>query len=211
MRTGTQAGTFAVLDLLAQALLIAEASGHVLFANRAALGLVLSGEAGRPAAVRLTADRRIEAASRADDRALQALLRTPGGTGGIVLRHRAARPLVALVAALALHDGRGGVAGGATGGVAAPAVAASVVMLLPAEPTAAPSADMLRGLFGLSPAEAAVALAAAAGASAQAIAAGRGVAEPTVRAQLRRVLEKTGAGGLRQLARLFGSLADGLR
>lgn len=198
---GLESAALAALHLLAQALVVVEPSGQVLFANRPARKLAQAGEVGRPAAVRLTRDGRIEAALRADDRALQAMLLASERIGGVVLRHPAAGSVVVLAAAIPV---------GGRAAASSPEPAAIVVLLLPVETLPIPSAERLRGLFGLSPAEAAVALAAAGGASAQAIAAERGVAEATVRAQLRRVLEKTGAGGLRQLARLFGSLADGL-
>jgi DNA-binding CsgD family transcriptional regulator len=64
----------------------------------------------------------------------------------------------------------------------------------------------LQQLFGLTMAEAGVALALAAGRSAEEIAGARGVGLPTVRTQIRQILEKTGAGHLRDLVRLLAGL-----
>jgi DNA-binding CsgD family transcriptional regulator len=65
-------------------------------------------------------------------------------------------------------------------------------------------APALQQLFALTAAEAGVALALAAGRSAEEIAAERSVSLPTVRTQIRQILEKTGAMHLRDLGRLLG-------
>ena len=70
-----------------------------------------------------------------------------------------------------------------------------------------PPPALLCDLYGLSPAEAAVALAAASGMTADGIAAVRGASVNTVRRQIRMALEKTGAGSLRDLTGLLGALA----
>lgn len=76
-----------------------------------------------------------------------------------------------------------------------------------AEPTA-PRAELLRALFGLTPAEAEVARALAGGASKTAVAAARGLRETTVRTQVRAVLAKTGATNLRDLERILAGLPE---
>ncbi|MFB0875631.1 MULTISPECIES: helix-turn-helix transcriptional regulator [unclassified Sphingobium] len=63
---------------------------------------------------------------------------------------------------------------------------------------------LLMQAFGLSPAEAAVALDLASGMTANEIAAGRGVSTETVRAQVRAVLQKTGVSKATALATLIG-------
>ncbi|MBP0446454.1 hypothetical protein J8J14_16890 [Roseomonas sp. SSH11] len=72
-----------------------------------------------------------------------------------------------------------------------------------------PSPWILADLFGLSAAEASVAIALAGGATAEAVAAQRRVGLATVRAQIRTILEKTGASGLRDLERILATLGDG--
>jgi DNA-binding NarL/FixJ family response regulator len=66
--------------------------------------------------------------------------------------------------------------------------------------------DLLRGLFGLTRAEAEVARALSGGATKRAVAAARGLREATVRTQVRAVLDKTGAANLRDLERLLAGL-----
>ncbi|HZH47070.1 MAG TPA: hypothetical protein VEY31_10590, partial [Roseococcus sp.] len=69
-----------------------------------------------------------------------------------------------------------------------------------------PPAELLRNLFGLTAAEAAVACALAGGATKAAVAAARGLRETTVRTQVRSVLEKTGTRSLRELEGLLAGL-----
>jgi DNA-binding CsgD family transcriptional regulator len=63
-------------------------------------------------------------------------------------------------------------------------------------------ARLLADLYGLTPAEAAVALAAAEGHTAERIATDRATTVNTIRTQLRRALEKSGAANLRELTRI---------
>jgi DNA-binding CsgD family transcriptional regulator len=83
---------------------------------------------------------------------------------------------------------------------------ARVLVLLRPLVTSTPRPDLLEVLFGLSPAEAAVAAPLVAGHSAEEVAAERGVSIGTVRSQIRAVLDKTGAGSLRQLSAMLGAL-----
>lgn len=69
-----------------------------------------------------------------------------------------------------------------------------------------PSIELLRTLFRLTKAEAEVAQALSGGASKASVAAARGLRESTIRTQVRSVLEKTGAQGLRDLERLLAGL-----
>lgn len=78
------------------------------------------------------------------------------------------------------------------------------LILITGQSTTFPLTDLQR-LFGLTEAEAHVATAVASGASAREIAAARGTSVFTVRAQIRSVLEKTGARGVRALGHLLSS------
>lgn len=83
-------------------------------------------------------------------------------------------------------------------------------VLLLARPLAAPPqppARLLQAVFGMTEAEAAVALAMAAGQAAGEVAAARGVAVSTIRSQARSALEKAGAANLRGLAALLAGLS----
>jgi DNA-binding NarL/FixJ family response regulator len=73
-------------------------------------------------------------------------------------------------------------------------------------PATAPRVELLRGLFGLTRAEAEVARALSGGATKRAVADARGLREVTVRTQVRAILEKTGAANLRDLERMLAGL-----
>jgi DNA-binding CsgD family transcriptional regulator len=122
---------------------------------------------------------------------------THGGAGGMLrVTRRTQPPLAVLVAPLPtrLHP--------------APALAPSLALVLITDPADSPilAAQALQQLFGLTAAEAGVALALVAGRSAEEIAAERGVSVPTVRTQIRQLLAKTGALHLRDLVRLLAGL-----
>ncbi len=70
----------------------------------------------------------------------------------------------------------------------------------------APPPEMLCDIFGLSPAEAEVAVALMGGVSAEQVAEHRAVALGTVRSQVRAILEKSGAANLRDLERSLAAL-----
>ncbi len=69
-----------------------------------------------------------------------------------------------------------------------------------------PDPQILRGLFGLTLAEAEVAQALMGGATKEAVAALRHSQVSTVRTQVRSILEKTGAANLRDLERILAGL-----
>ena len=83
---------------------------------------------------------------------------------------------------------------------------AVLVIVRDFSPNAARIAQAARALYGLTDAEAAVAAQLALGRAAAAIAYDRGVALGTVRFQVRRILEKTGAGSQLELAALLARL-----
>jgi DNA-binding NarL/FixJ family response regulator len=70
----------------------------------------------------------------------------------------------------------------------------------------APDPNLLRRLFGLTPAEAEVACALYGGATKGAVAAMRGLKESTIKSQVDAILLKTGTANLRDLERLLASL-----
>jgi DNA-binding CsgD family transcriptional regulator len=82
-------------------------------------------------------------------------------------------------------------------------------LLLVADPEAraAPPAATLAGLFGLTPAEAALAAAIAAGRGAQDHARRRGIGKETLRSHLAAVRRKTGCRSQVELVALFARLA----
>lgn len=83
----------------------------------------------------------------------------------------------------------------------------ALVLIRPVVRRAAPPPAMLSELYGLTPAEAAVAVALAGGASAEDVASVRGVSLMTVRVQIRAVLGKTGSANLRELEHTLATLA----
>lgn len=83
----------------------------------------------------------------------------------------------------------------------------SIVILLDLDECAQPSTATLQRMFGLTPAEANLALAIAQGGTPDKIAASRRVSRTTVRSQLARVFAKTQTGRQAELVRLLGRLA----
>ncbi|UMY17737.1 helix-turn-helix transcriptional regulator [Methylobacterium organophilum] len=83
---------------------------------------------------------------------------------------------------------------------------AVLLTLVPVLPASVPGADLLQGLFDLTPAEARVARGIGEGKSIETIAAVQGVREDTVRKQLKATYAKTGAKGQVDLVRLVAGL-----
>lgn len=81
-----------------------------------------------------------------------------------------------------------------------------LLTLVPVMPASVPGADLLQGLFDLTPAEARVARGIGEGKSIETIAAVQGVREDTVRKQLKATYAKTGAKGQVDLVRLVAGL-----
>lgn len=183
-------------DQLDQAVFVCDRRGHVLAHSAAADGLLASGRF-----VRLQM-RTLRAAADHQDGPLQAALRLASGAPADAVqrvRHtsialtdaegRACRvdvaPLPPSVLPMMASD------------------AACIVHIALPRPAAEPR-QLLAQAFGLSPAEAAVALDLASGMTANEIAAGRSVSTETVRAQVRAVLQKTGVSKATALAALIG-------
>jgi DNA-binding CsgD family transcriptional regulator len=185
---------FTALDALALGVVVAAADGAIMFANAAAEALTRSDE-GLRLGGRLGG---LGAIQPREAQALRGLLYavTHGGAGGMLrVTRRTQPPLAVLVAPLPtrLHP--------------ATALAPSLALVLITDPADSPrlAVPALQQLFGLTAAEAGVAL--AAGHSAEEIAAERRVSVPTVRTQIRQILAKTGALHLRDLVRLLAGLA----
>jgi DNA-binding NarL/FixJ family response regulator len=197
----------AALDALSMGVLVVDVGMRVLVANTAAEALTV----GPGAALRLRRTvgtrqgaaapvKTAEAGHRGDRAALAELVRATalGGHAGGAMRLRDADSVAALVMPLPkrLSDAPGGAGMGRTKDRA-------LILLREAAPSpAAPRAELLRGLFGLTRAEAEVARALSGGATKRAVAEARGLREVTVRTQVRAILEKTGAANLRDLERM---------
>ena len=95
---------------------------------------------------------------------------------------------------------------GVSGGMGRVAGQALILLRALAAAREPPKAELLRTLFGLTPAEAEVARALAGGATKGTVAAQRGSRVSTVRTQVRSVLEKTGATNLRELEGVMSRL-----
>ena len=202
----------AALDALSMGVLVVDAELRVLVANAAAEAMT----AGPGAALRLrratvgtgggAAATIAEAGHRADRAALGELVRAValGGHSGGALRLRDAASTPALATLVMPLPRRLSETPGA--GMGRTADRALILLREIAAAPAAPRIELLRGLFGLTRAEAEVARALSGGATKRAVAEARGLREATVRTQVRAVLDKTGAANLRDLERLLSSL-----
>jgi DNA-binding CsgD family transcriptional regulator len=88
-------------------------------------------------------------------------------------------------------------------------MASAVVIVTPVVPAKIPSAEVLQGLFDLTPAEARVARAIGNGETVTDIAQTVGLSRETVRTQLKAILYKTGLGRQAELAALLSGIAIG--
>jgi DNA-binding CsgD family transcriptional regulator len=191
----------AALDALAMPVLVVDPDLALLAANLAAESLLAAGGVLR--LVRRPGLHGLLAGQREDMAPLRAIVRATalsGGPGGAVRLHdaRGRAALAALVAPLPQRIAQAPRPVGRIAGCA----------LLRLRPFAAPppGPGLLRDLFGLSQAEAEIAIAMSAATSKAAVAAARGLRETTVRTQVRAVLEKTGTANLRELAALLAGL-----
>jgi DNA-binding CsgD family transcriptional regulator len=170
---------FTALDALPLGVVVAAADGALVFANTAAEELARRDD-GLRLGGRLCG---LGAMQPLEAQTLRRLVDavTRGGAGGMPrITRRTRPPLAVLVAPL-------------------PTGLRPVAAVAPA----------LQQLFALTVAEADVALALAAGRRSEDIAAARAVSLPTVRTQIRQILEKTGARHLRDLMRLLAGLPVG--
>ncbi|HEY5211089.1 MAG TPA: helix-turn-helix transcriptional regulator [Stellaceae bacterium] len=171
------------LDRTATATLVVGRDGGILFANRKADDLFREGDAIRSFGNRLTVVGRGESGRLAD--AIRAAANTASGhgtaSGGMVVLERLDRlPLTVLVAPFRpALDGLG------------TAVPAAILFIRDPE-ALSPAGQALQALFGLTPAEAAVANALADGKSVDEIAASAGITLNTARTHLKNIFAKTG-------------------
>lgn len=217
LRPGAESrdGGLAALEGHREATLVVDADLRLLHINRAAEEVVAAAAGllrlvGGPACGRGRGVATLEASRPADAAAVRRLV-----------REVALRGLAGGTWRLAEADGAGGTTGpgmtlcilpvparlldgGRETGTVAPGRA--MVVLTDLRRRAAPPRGLLSELFGLSRSEAAVATALAAGATAESVAAERAVSVQTVRTQIRIVLRKTGASGLRDLERIMALL-----
>ena len=187
--TRLPAGAVVALDALAHGVLLLDAQGHVLHANRRAEALLKAADG-------LTlVGRRLVPTRAADSEGLARLIRrAAAGRGGVVGVARAPGPPAYLVQAVTL---RGALAG-------ADAAAAVLVLVSAPQATAAASADaratLLVGLYGLTAREARVAVAVGTGVGVPQVARDLGVSANTVHTHLRRVFDKLGVHSQAALA-----------
>lgn len=185
----------ALLDRLAHGLVVAREDGTVLLANAAAVAL-----SGGDGPFRLGGGQRpLGAAGKAAAPALRRLVRqaASGGPGGALLLPREEGPgVVALVTPL-------------PAGLLPeqPARRLALIVLTDLRDGLPDVGALLRELYGLTPAEAALAMALAGGSSPREAAEARGVQLTTVRSQIRALLDKTGCGRQSELVRLVTRLS----
>ncbi len=189
-------GKRGALDALAFGVVVCEATGDIVFANRAAEALAAAG-AG------IVMGRRgygLRAALAAETRRLALLIKSvgSGGPGGVLrLTGRQRSPeLVALVTPMppTLDASNDTVHGHV------------LVTLRSASDCPSFSAQTLMHLYGLSPTQAEIALAIFSGKTARQIAAARGVAISTLRTHLAEIFLRTGVDDQRELVRLLGTI-----
>ena len=207
--TSSAPPSLAALDALASGVLVVDADLRVLVSNVAAEGMaapggpirfVGAGGGGRSPSTTLRALRHADTAALTRVVRATALLGAPGGA--VPLRDvDGVTAAAALVSPLPrrLADGEPGLAG-RVGGRAMILIRSIGRQPAPLRP------EILRDLFGLSPAEADVARALAGGATKETVAQSRNARPSTVRTQVRSLLAKTGARNLRDLERLLATL-----
>ena len=190
----------AALDRLQFGVVIADASGRALVLNRAAQEMATAKDGLFLRGGQLTAYRAEEAAALV--RAIAEAVRTAArrsGQGGSALRisrPSGRRPYAVLVAPLTPE----------TALAAEHQAPAALILITDLERRPEVLGRRLVELFGLTPAEACLAVALVAGTRLEDIAEERGVRMPTLRTQLRAVLDKTGTDRQADLMRLLVGL-----
>jgi DNA-binding CsgD family transcriptional regulator len=200
-----QAASSAALQALNTGVILVTAGGRIVYADPAAQCLAAS--------VGLQLDSRRGALQALDPNAthhLQGLIHdaAAGGEGGDMLMRAVDGSAVALAICSLTGTGPGTEAEDADGAPDPAAARLSGQALVTLRRLAQVTADPRRvsALFGLTRAEADVAVAVAAGQQVAAVAAGRGVSASTVQAQVRSALGKAGVPGVQELGLLFARL-----
>ncbi len=184
-------GAVAGFDAIAKPAMIVDAELNLLHANQAAEALFRTGDllARREGSVlRLAAPRTEDTAALRRLAARVALANDPGAAIRVLAPGGAT--FIATVAPLPAP-------------ARTPGPPRALILVRSLAPNPDRSARLLADLYGLTQAEAAVALAAAEGHTAERIATDRATTINTIRTQLRRALEKTAAANLRELTRII--------
>lgn len=184
------------LDLVAAAILFIDASGHVIAANRSADALLKRGDS------LLSTHDGLRAASPRESTQLRQLIRTSALTGngkglfhgGVmeISREAPRPPLALLVAPIRTAFPR-----------LTPHRPVAVVFVTDPEQEVKPSSEILRRLYGVTPAEFEVAALLAQGCSVRQAAEIQRVTVATVRSQLKSIFRKTNVSSQSQLVRLL--------
>lgn len=191
-----------VIDLSHRSVILVDAAGRVVFLNRSARRLIASGDGLSSDAGELRASRR------ADTVLLRVLIadaaKTSGGDGigpgGAIALSRPSglRPLTAIVSPIA---GRS---------VPVPGAERAAAMVVVSDGQSRVGIEELRALYGLTPAEARLALLLAEGVSLADAATRLGLLRETVRSRVKSIFEKTNTHSQAELVRLLITARPGL-
>lgn len=204
---------FAKLDHWKTGCIVVNSDMYVVFANQASLKIIENRSAGlmimRAGPWLDTAPRLLVARRREDGRALKALVADAanGGHGGAIrirndLDHEGSTlSLVALVLSVWTRAGAKFSSPGLASGLAK-------IVLRDIQAPMRPDATLFQNMFGLSVAEAAVAVALLGGRTAEDVARLRQVSLDTIRSQIRTVLRKSEAANLRDFERIGAMLGS---
>jgi DNA-binding CsgD family transcriptional regulator/PAS domain-containing protein len=182
----------ALLDQVGTPILLANSTARLLHANRAAETLLRAGD------VLVLAQGRLAGVTERQTDVLRSLIRRAGSNAaGQNLTIHADHGRTAWIAILPVHADHGW-AEGTCDGVA--------LFVTVSEQNKGTSATLLQALYGLTPAEAAVAELVSQGGGVPAAASALGIKTSTVRSHLHRIFDKTGTERQSQLAALLRSL-----
>lgn len=184
----------AALDCLAPGVVLLDAAGRLVWANRAGLALLAAADG-----IALDRQGRVQAATAAAGEALQRVLAAAlaGAGAATPLPRPSGRPALAMLAVPLPPEA-------APPGLPAAQPAARLMLLLTDPAAGLPDAMLqgrLRSLWGLTAAEAVVAAQTAHGAGLPEVAQGLGIALSTARTHAQRVFAKAGLRGQAELAR----------
>jgi DNA-binding CsgD family transcriptional regulator/PAS domain-containing protein len=202
--------TRAALDALPSGVGVVDAGLKIRFVNETAAKYLASPEAGLSSmrsGPYVGGDRYLTAMSRDEAAMLRRLVRsaTIGGPGGSMRVRATDGSSLAVLISPVPHGLMQDLAAASPAATVTEALA--LVLIRSVGRRVAPPPTMLCELYGLTPAEAAVAVALAGGATAEDVASARGVSLMTVRVQIRAVLGKTGSTNLRELEHMMATLA----
>jgi DNA-binding CsgD family transcriptional regulator len=188
-----------VLDCLSEGIILADINARVVFANRAAEGMLATADGIGVDASGLCATKSVQTTALRRFIALSARREDIASAGGSLLLERASgrRPLSVTVAPMRRER--------AWSSVTHPI---AIVFIADPERDAEPSVSRLRGLYGMTPAEAVVAGIISKGNGVKSAARALGIAPSTARTHLHRIFEKTGTRRQAELANLVNQIAS---